>query len=149
MRYLLSILIFTLTTCAEKPNKKNVRFIDEGLMELVTSFEEDFGVHIGFEVRWVDTIHSGFIGVCNVQGSYRQVLMLRSYKNSIYLNQMLYHELGHCALNLQHDDSERDIMNSSVTPDVNYYWDFYVQQMIDKYLDSKYKTFIHGAGCSH
>lgn len=129
--------LLLLVACAQQyNNKQSIRFIDDGLIDIVTEFETTFNVRVEYEVVWVDSIpQENVIGTCYRSGSYRKVSLLRSYQHSIYFNQLLYHELGHCSLILDHYNETIDIMNSHVSDEVALSWDFYVEQMIDRVMN--------------
>lgn len=138
-------LLMLLISCGQSKfgnNRANQRVIDEDLLPLVTQFEDDFGVHIWFEVIVVDSLpHPNWIGECIINGTYRKVMVLRGYVDTLYIEQIVYHELGHCALNIGHKDDIYDIMNSEVSNKVSTNMDFYIDQMLNFYYDGTYAKF--------
>ena len=67
---------------------------------------------IGFLPKMPDELGSGVIGYCS-PGS--EIRFLAPFWNEVSATTRLvlvYHELGHCALGLDHTDGENDIMNT-------------------------------------
>ena len=63
-----------------------------------------------------------------------EVRIIRSFWDNASANQrmaLMYHELGHCALRLEHVDDELDIMNSYIISDyaIEKNWDVLIEKM--------------------
>lgn len=136
MKYL--ILFIMLFSCSQ-PNHK-LGHTTPRLLELIADFESDFDLKVDFPVLFVESFSeskpAGVAGFCRVTFNYRFVEMLSIYEKAPYLNALVYHELGHCALNLKHYEAETDIMNA-IFPTTNF--PFYRQKMIDNFYNYVYE----------
>lgn len=84
------------------------------------------------------------IGYCIISGSSRIVIINRGYWNvasEIERELLIFHELGHCILNMEHDETVRpdgtpaSIMYPSSTPDI--IWSYRISR--DAYMDQLFQ----------
>lgn len=135
LRYL---LLFLLLGCT-KEIKWQPGYTTEELDSAIQSFETNFEVDVNFDVLLVKEFSipqaPGTDGICYNSGWPRRVEIL---ENQPGLELVVYHELGHCALNIGHYEGPMDIMNSK--PSLAITWDFehYVQQMLSNYKNNLY-----------
>lgn len=81
-----------------------------------------------------ENIYPGYLGVCYNHNIYISK-QHSPYMADFYLLIVVYHELGHCAFDYEHDDSEPAIMNSSLSKDkISNYW-LYWPQLKTQYFD--------------
>jgi hypothetical protein len=83
------------------------------------------------------------IGLCNYSYSakgFSSVYVREDYivNGGIKLKQLLYHELGHCMLKLDHTDTEIDILSEYEAEIDEKYWDFYLDRFY-KYAEMSQK----------
>lgn len=149
MKYLLAIIMLLTVNCAKlKVNSQN--FQAPELLPFILEFEKDFGVTVDFPVI-IGEIEPKFAGICYKWSSgARKVTIGRDTYDRHKLNyyavqQLVYHELGHCALNLEHIDSldnngyPLSIMYKSFFGFIQYYKDHnnsYIDQM--KVMSNRY-----------
>ena len=96
--------LFALTACGQP------RYIDPLLEPHVDSFERRYSVHFPGNVVLSD-LNSPVLGLCSmsVGGAWRLIQIdkqfaIKSKPNE--LEETVYHELGHCAMMLQHDETK-------------------------------------------
>ena len=81
--------------------------IDSAFIEYVDSFKQDFNRDFKIKISFDDR-ESSIAGTCyTYTDGYREIKIDRDYWNSINSNakeQLIYHELGHCILDLGHND---------------------------------------------
>ena len=109
---LLSLSIAVFTMCAvgcgdgffmESPNS---RMVPPGLKERVREFERRYDIYVDYPIRWRNKI-APVEGKCHSNDPVRKrVYLRRSYWKNVgdrRRTALLYHELGHCSLYLEHD----------------------------------------------
>lgn len=94
--------------------------IDDRLVEHVLSFrkrmiqsgtENDFDAITAITMKYINK--KNWLGYCNISSTgIRFIVVSESVKSDCKIKHIVYHELGHCALNLGHVDNPFDIMNS-------------------------------------
>lgn len=146
-----TVLILLLSACSGGNGGSSLAGIQwlegiktEKLDGYLADFEEDFATKVNFEVVIVDRFSDGQAsssraGTCYRSGSFRRVEILQSAADHGYLRYALYHELGHCQLNLAHYEKTSDIMNAVANFDVIADFDFYIGQMAENYHSHVYK----------
>ncbi len=139
------ILLLILSACAPNYTKG---YTTEALNKLVISFENDFHVPVYFDVVFVKNFTNSNLSdkaaVCYRYGlfhEFRKVEILETKQNINVLQPIVYHELGHCALNLAHYPILWDIMNPILSFQVENEFDIYKVQMINNYLNHVYTTY--------
>lgn len=106
----------------------------------VLNFENTFNIEINFEVTLVKTLSANnqeAAAYCYKENGFKRVEILDStpkYARKSYV----FHELGHCALNLNHYDSDFDIMNSHPGYDVLHNPDKYIPKMLYNFDNNIY-----------
>lgn len=99
--------VLALTSCG---TTKLGRYIDPELAVYVESFEQRYGVKYTGHI-YVDKIEDKYAGLCTISFSGRIIRINTSYFNN-YDNdareQVVYHELGHCLMNLEHNNNIKD-----------------------------------------
>lgn len=96
--------------------------IPADLQPLVQEFKADAHEHgrqlrVVHSVEWTDSLPNHWIGMCEMTKHFdgvnviveRRVYILRSYAPAS-LKAVIYHELGHCALGLQHSSDSGSVM---------------------------------------
>ncbi len=117
MRYL--ILCLFLISCGNGSNKSKNYFNDPYFNDLKEDFIEyiEENSNISEIDKWkIQTIPiffekmEGKAGYCSNRGyiAVDQVYKTELYKQ--YIRKLVFHELGHCILNLEHDDNPYDLM---------------------------------------
>ena len=102
------ILIQLLTGCIE--NEPRYRTHPD-FFEYIRDFEYDLGTQVNVSIIYTEVLSSYAVGTCiTYEGSgYRYIKIKKSYWEVINEDQriqLVYHELGHCQLNiLNHDES--------------------------------------------
>jgi len=86
--------------------------VDPEVQEFVTLFEDDYGVTVDYEVRIVDeelTDKPNVLATCKTSTKNGNVVKIeRSFwDDNVYRRRkaLVYHELGHCSFNLEHNDA--------------------------------------------
>ena len=136
MKYLILMLLIG---CGKSPNKG---YTTPQLQAIITEFEQDFDLNVDYPVVFVKTFSSpgvpNQIGVCIRNSFIRTVEILSTYEESNLLSPIVYHELGHCSLDLDHHESGLDIMNSGLSYSLGNNFEFYRNLMINNYFDNIY-----------
>lgn len=113
------------------------------LLATVKHFESDFKTTIRFEVVFTRPLSSmstpGSSGFCYKSGSFRRVEIDSQYSNSIFQDSIVYHELGHCALDLNHYEINQDIMNAVILITTSTFEKYRIT-MIDNYFNGIYNN---------
>lgn len=93
----------------DKPYK--VRKTDPSFYEYIERFERDFNLTVKVPVVF-KALEDKYAGVClKWQDGYREININTTYWNQYteyQKEQLIYHELGHCVVDLKHDD---DVLN--------------------------------------
>lgn len=74
-----------------------------------------------------------WVGVCYRNGTARAIFIKKWYWNKIDSTSrktLLFHELGHCILDLEHRDDPNNYMNPYITEDLSM-WNLYNQVVAD------------------
>jgi len=89
---------------------------------------------IGFLPKMPPDLESGVIGYCTPGNEVRFLTPYWDYASATTRLTLVYHELGHCALGLDHTDSEADIMNTYILsePTAEKKWDELVNKMFER-----------------
>jgi hypothetical protein len=79
-------------------------------------------------------LNSGVIGYCTHGGEIRFLTSFWATASATTRLVLAYHELGHCALGLDHHDGEADIMNTYLLNEViaDEEWDELVNKMFGR-----------------
>lgn len=108
MKIISLILILFLVGCSEY--EEPVRDVDSELEMYVSDFETRFNVAVNYSVKLVP-LPGSTIGMCHgFKSSYPSVSIDIDFFNAnkhdyILIQHLIYHELGHCSLRLDHDHS--------------------------------------------
>jgi hypothetical protein len=150
--------VFATLLPACKGKKKDVLYIEPELQPFVSQFVQDamkLGAHVeitNLSAQLSDRLEDPAVGECVRNGSNPMIRISRSFwQTASDANKQLevYHELGHCVLNREHDDAmaldngniPRSIMNSSEI-DIAVFLAHY-----DYYLCELFSS-LTGASCS-
>lgn len=87
-------------------------YFDSYKTEFVNNHYIETGSSVGVShvrINFVENIETGAstVGLCYSWGSKREIVIKRSFWNSVsesYRKSLIFHELGHCALNRSHKD---------------------------------------------
>lgn len=108
MRIICLVLILFLIGCSEF--KKPVRDVDPELEVYVSDFEKRFNIAVNYSVK-LASLPGTTIGMCyGFKSSFPSVEIDIEFFNAnkhvfIIIQHLIYHELGHCSLRLDHDHS--------------------------------------------
>lgn len=107
MKKLSIVLIAMLLACGPRIANQN-REVDSELEEFVSSFEKELGHSISFKVTFMNATNN-LAGIChrNADGT-REVDIVREFfdKTSYFSKeQVMFHELGHCELWREHNET--------------------------------------------
>lgn len=144
MRLLLLTPVIFLMACGKGFEVKQSRSVEPELEEYVKHFEEVYNIAIDYPVEF-KALEPGIAGKCRIQGNKRNVYINIDFyewyqNNTGALHQLIFHELGHCSLLLNHNDTldsnseEISIMNSYAFGMYGYYLnnlDYYLESLID------------------
>ena len=114
MRCLIVVLIGLNVSCGV-----NSREIDPRLQDIVMDFEIQYQVYVNYKVT-IQDIPYGRDGYCRISKGVKLIVIREGYylenmDREGALHQLLYHELGHCSLNLGHNNNlNRDGMPESI-----------------------------------
>lgn len=101
----LALILLTLVGCGKAVDKRSV---DATLASYVEAFESAWGHRINFPVRFA-TIDQQYAGWCIVYGGGDRVIEISNhwwqYMGDGGKEETVFHELGHCALNLDHNET--------------------------------------------
>lgn len=150
----LLLLSLLLSACAKpQPDPRSISGIDPAFTSYVQKFESYYGNSIGdIPIQFTD-IASPTIGVCTRWTSgERQIVIDRTYWNNPYTSDkakmgLIFHELGHCALNREHNNTTFYYYGSHIAGDVPYslmnMYNFYSNNYVE--LESHYiNELFHG-----
>lgn len=82
--------------------------IDPDLLEYSARFEQEIGVSSSGISMVFEELSDGAVGLCTVSASGRKISIDPNFWRSIdedVREELMYHELGHCAMDLEHDES--------------------------------------------
>ncbi len=116
------------------------------LRQLIGNFEADFDQSVGYSILFVKQFskppaNPNQVGVCVVSDNIfipRYIEILSKIDGAPMLPVIVYHEMGHCSLNLKHYDKEIDIMNTYIRNEVILNFQFYKDKMISNYNNNVY-----------
>ena len=141
MKYLLILVL--LVGCSTKKQSFAPGRSSPLLEQYIQEFEDDFNIDVNFEVVFVPYFSANLnnpniIGMCLSNGPFKRVEIIETKEFSRSLAAIVWHEIGHCALDISHYEKTYDIMNSKLTDSIIYYFDSYRQQMIENYENGVY-----------
>lgn len=101
------IALFLLAGCGQEKAKEPA-IVDEALMEYIVRFESDIGVSAeGISVVFGE-LEEDMVGVCQSwSNGTKKVTIDKEYwdmETETQREELMFHELGHCAMNLGHDE---------------------------------------------
>lgn len=109
--YFFIALLATFVSCSIMSVKK---FTDEAIKPYVARFEALYGDKVDNMSIMMDDLDNGAVGVCiSYQPHYREIRVDRGWwarnaSNDLALEELVFHELGHCVLNRGHVGDIRD-----------------------------------------
>lgn len=137
------LVLFVLFAACSKNQEFSPGYTTEALTSDVVEFEDTFDVDVHFEVAFVETLtqpQAGAVSKCYKSGLFRRVEILESI-DPMRLKLAVFHELGHCQLNLAHFDTVKDIMNSNVRPGVaGNGMHIYIPKMLANFEEGNYQN---------
>ena len=107
----LNLILLCLVGCGiNKVEKHELSpvFVEADLLEYVELFEDYYGVDVNITVGFT-TLEGIVVGVCRKWSNgkkevYVDIDFYEEYKEDYYaIHQLVWHELGHCIFNLEHD----------------------------------------------
>lgn len=125
-------LLIAATACGKKPISFQPGHSTPYIRSVVSSFEQDFGVKVDIEVVLVKRFSNdvpGALGVCIGNGLRVEILDDPRFVIQQDLEPIIYHELGHCVLGLEHYEKDIDIMNAYIEAEVHFDFDHYVEKL--------------------
>lgn len=89
---------------------------------------------VGFQQKRPSDVNDSVIGYCRPGVELRAVSSFWDTASGVDRMTLLYHELGHCALGLDHTDGIPDIMNSNILDErtADKQWDVLVKTMFER-----------------
>lgn len=142
---LLSIIIFS--ACGIQPDKTSIRIggptdpeLEPYKIEFIDNYYRYTGTSINIDsisVSFIPTLENGWAGVCNTQGRAKWIQISRevwTYLSNATRTALIYHELGHCALNKNHiptisQGGRRSVMNTPIPNDFFAREDSYLREL--------------------
>lgn len=103
----LFVLLLLLCGCGQEIKKDPVT-VDYELAEYAQRFEREIGVSTSEISMVFGKLRGNTVGVCLVRPSGKKITIDFGYWSMISDSQkeeLMYHELGHCAMDLDHDES--------------------------------------------
>ena len=98
-------ILLMLASCG-KVDPNRVTVVDEAFIPYISRFEAEIEVSAdGIDMNFSD-LKGNIVGVCEVGWKERSVLIDKEFWDSSSESEkeeLIYHELGHCAMNLDHD----------------------------------------------
>lgn len=128
MKHLNLVILFVLSACGKEP------YVDPELYQYAKTFEQEIGYSTENITMIFTNLDMPTIGRCTIDFSSNNLIEID--KNFWFISdfdereQLMYHELGHCAMYLEHDDRKINyqymelpgsIMNSSFFGDFIFY----------------------------
>lgn len=116
MKYLLPLLLLNTACGMVNPDyqtggtkvPRQVREIDPSVLYAVRSFEGTYGITTNYPIV-VGNLDLGVAGLCEAwTNGARRITIDRnymSYASRIQIEQVVWHELGHCTFNREHDNA--------------------------------------------
>lgn len=135
MKKLVLLLATILTACGQENASSLTGFyrqVDDGLEEYVQVFENEWGKSIDFKVE-ISTIpvekeEDKKAGICYVWANGKKIATIDteffSTRTKNQIEQVVMHELGHCALNKGHNDKVWTLQNLTLPDSVMRSWAF-------------------------
>jgi len=120
MRKTILLLLISLNVACGSENFPGERVMDEQFNQFVLEFNEDYQTHLGEEQFKTVKMYFDTEGVlaansqagCEAESG--EVIFVNEewwgYASDSYKKSVIYHELGHCVLGLEHSDNSNDIM---------------------------------------
>ena len=110
MNLILMFAAITSSACVEVPPRK----IAPELEEWVVRFEQKYNTEVNYPVTFADDTELGhFEGLCEVTGGVSRIVIDKSFyeetqdnthNGDLAMEMLLFHELGHCSFDLEHDN---------------------------------------------
>jgi hypothetical protein len=138
-------LVTALVGCGQE-NAKEPAIVDEALVSYVVKFELDVGVSAGaIDVTFGD-LDDDIVGMCySWKDGRRKIVIDKQFwdiESETQREELMFHELGHCAMNLGHDEEISYMGRTSCPNSVMYpyafeycyerYRDYYVSELKNK-----------------
>lgn len=158
MRYIILFIVLILISCRPTVQKEPTAPVElEGYIQL---FEQQYLTPIDYSVYFED-LEDNVVGVCRTWSNGKKEVAIdieffEEYKDDFYtIQQLLWHEFGHCSFLLGHDSNLIDsyypasIMYPYVFGMFDFYienYDYYIHELDQKRKHSA-KTFKLGDSC--
>lgn len=144
------LILFSLIFIQIADNRKTDR-PDQVFQPYVERFEHNFNVKINNIGMNFNSLNDDTVGICyyNITGNYIEIDRgFWDKSNDLTREVLIFHELGHCFMYLDHDDnyidmgdqiSPRSIMFPYVLSSKTYakYKNYYINELNEKYLQNK------------
>lgn len=109
MKFLVKVLVISIlcSSCGASDG----RYIDPMLEPYVLEFEEYMGITVRSDVEFATADVLGgadYVGLCKKKVGQNRVYIsdtVKIHANSEYIMSIIYHELGHCELKLEHENA--------------------------------------------
>lgn len=137
MKYLLILL---LCSCASRPPiRGSERYPD--VAEAIDKFEKLFKLKVDIDVKVTEKLlgqtKKEVVGVCYYFPKHIELLERHIKLFPEYTEELVFHELGHCIMKLEHDNSRLNIMTSYLLP-ADFYYKNRKKLLQDLYYRCKY-----------
>ncbi len=119
----------------------STRSIPPELEKYVIEFEQIYNKRVNYSIVF-GKLKENNIGKCNIRGRFRKITIdlefYEKYKDNEYvIHQLIFHELGHCTLLLDHNNGLDEIFREiSIMNSYAFGNKFYYQHNLDYYIDS-------------
>lgn len=133
----IAVLALALSSCGKKPV-----IVDAELLEYAMRFEQDMGVSTAGINMVFGELEGSKVGLCSIKNGEVKITVDKEYWATIAEPQresLMYHELGHCAMGLGHDEAKNDngCPRSIMFPYLfvscyNSFRDYYISELRDK-----------------
>lgn len=134
MKYILASILL-ISSCARPLKTYEVH---KDLKEFVDEFEQEFGVKVLYKVS-IEHLEPTKAAVCRRQNGVKEVVVAEKFYNKFKdywpaIHQVVFHELGHCSLNLAHDNEMENGMPKSIMHYMAFGMETYYFKNIEKYV---------------
>lgn len=119
MKYLTLILL--LSACATyKPPTYKSKYVDEAIKTFSTLFRLEVKIDVAVVDKFSYKMPDNVVGVCYYFPRHIELLKSHIVDFPEFTEQLVFHELAHCAMDLNHDNTRLTIMNSVLLPSQTY-----------------------------
>lgn len=107
----LTSILLVLASCGVNPGPV---VVDETFSPYIQRFETEIGVSADGISMQFGNLEKDYVGVCSISWVEKSVTIDKTFweqSNESQKEELIYHELGHCAMGLEHDEGLRPVSN--------------------------------------